>query len=101
MPKAIVSEKGWVVIPKEIRDRLGLKKGSKVQIVEWGGVISIEPVLADPIRASAGMFDNGGPSLTEEYLKEKRREEAERDAKFEYYFPSKPRHAIRETNLDE
>jgi len=30
MAQAIVSEKGWVVIPKEIRDLLGLKKGSKL-----------------------------------------------------------------------
>jgi len=96
MPEATMSEKGWVVIPKEIRDKLGLKKGSKVFMIEINGMICMEPVLPDVIGRSAGMFA-GGPSLTEEYLREKREEEAERDAKFERYFPSqKPQTVIRD-----
>jgi AbrB family looped-hinge helix DNA binding protein len=98
MPEATVSAKGWVVIPKEIRDKLGLKKGSKVHMIEIEGMICMEPVFPDVISRSAGMFA-GGPSLTEEYLREKRQEEAERDAKLDRYFPSKRNElAIRETN---
>ena len=88
MAIATVSEKGWVVIPKEIRERLGLKKGSKVAIVEYGEKISIMPLPKDPITAGRGMF-RAGPSLTEAHMREKREEEAYRDAKFEMYFPKK------------
>jgi AbrB family looped-hinge helix DNA binding protein len=90
MAIATVSEKGWVVIPKEIRDRLGLQKGSKVAIVEYAEKISILPLPRDAIRDARGMFKNG-PSLTEAYLREKREEEAYEDAKFEMYFPRRSR----------
>jgi AbrB family looped-hinge helix DNA binding protein len=83
MAQAIVSEKGWIVIPKDIRERLGLKKGSKVQIVEWGGVISVEPVLADPIGASGGLF-KGGLSLTQALMRERREELARKDKDYKY-----------------
>jgi AbrB family looped-hinge helix DNA binding protein len=90
MAIATVSEKGWVVIPKEIRERLRLHKGSKVAIVEYAGKISIMPLPQDPIRDARGMFRDG-PSLTETHMREKREEEAYRDAKFEMYFPARKR----------
>ena len=34
MITATVSEKGWIVIPKELRDKYGIKKGKKVGILE-------------------------------------------------------------------
>ncbi len=77
MPISTVSEKGWVVIPKEMRERHGLKKGAKVRVIDYGGVISIIPVPEDPIRAMQGMF-RGRPSLTKA-LSEFRAEEARRD----------------------
>jgi len=77
MPIATVSGKGWIVIPKEIREEHGLKKGDKVVIVSYGGRISIFPADEDPITAARGMFKNG-PSLTEGLLKD-RREELERE----------------------
>ena len=36
-----VSAKGWVVIPKAIRDKHGLKKGSRVQVLEVGQMVAI------------------------------------------------------------
>jgi AbrB family looped-hinge helix DNA binding protein len=81
-----VSAKGWVVIPKELRDKLGLKKGSKVVFVEYGNVISIAPASEDPIGEARGMFGSDGPSWTEIHMREKREEEAERDAKYERNF---------------
>ena len=44
MGVATVSGKGWVVVPQELRERYGLKKGDKVRIVDYGGIISIIPV---------------------------------------------------------
>lgn len=77
MPVATVSAKGWVVIPQEIRERHGLKKGDKVHIVDYGGAIAIVPALRDPIHDSYGML-KGGPDLLEDLL-EFRREEAARE----------------------
>lgn len=75
---AIVSKKGWVVIPKALRERHGLKPGIRVAFVEYGGVISLVPLPEDPIDAFHG-FLKGGPPLTQELLEEHRRER-EREA---------------------
>ena len=80
-----VSDKGWVVIPKELRDLLGLKKGSKVDIVYYGGGLFLEPEdEVDPIAATEGMFE-GKPSLVDTYLQDKREEEAIDEAKQAYW----------------
>jgi len=74
-----ISRKGWVVIPKEIREHHNLRPGNKVQFVDLAGRIAIVPVPDDPIAAGLGML-KGGTSM-KEYLEEKRREleEEERD----------------------
>ncbi len=77
MNTSTLSEKGWVVIPQEMRERYGLKKGDKVHVIDYGGVISIIPVSKDPIKESRGML-KGGSSLTKALL-ESRREDAARD----------------------
>ena len=40
MSTVTMSKKGWIVIPKEIRDRLRLKPGDKVSLVEYGDVLT-------------------------------------------------------------
>jgi AbrB family looped-hinge helix DNA binding protein len=77
MTTSTVSEKGWVVIPKEMRERYGLKKGSKVSITDCDGIISITPVPDDPVKALQGKF-RGWP-LTKD-LVEFRRQEATSEA---------------------
>jgi len=67
VPKATVSGKGWVVIPKEIREKYRLRKGDRVLFVDYGGVIALVPASGDPVRESRG-FLKGGPSLTEALL---------------------------------
>lgn len=76
MTIATVSSKGWIVIPKEIRDRLGLKPGDKVQVIDYGAIY-IVPALKDPAKEMRGMFKNG-PSLTAGLLQD-RRVERERE----------------------
>ena len=78
MLQGTVSEKGWVVIPKELRERLGLKKGSKVDFVELGGHVYLKKAVDDPIAAGYGMF-KGRISL-ENYLAEKQQERDEEDS---------------------
>jgi len=76
VPKATVSGKGWVVIPKEIREKYRLRKGDRVLFVDYGGVIALVPASGDPVRESRG-FLKGGPSLTEALL-EARKQDARR-----------------------
>ena len=51
-----LSSKGWVVIPAEMRAKHGLKPGSEVRVVDYGGVLSIIPVPPDPIAAGVGLL---------------------------------------------
>jgi AbrB family looped-hinge helix DNA binding protein len=75
---ATVSAKGWVVIPKAIREKHGLKKGSRVQVLEVGQMVAIVPLPDDPVQALHGMFESGS-SLTRDLLAERERERARED----------------------
>lgn len=77
MATAKISEKGWIVIPQEIRKRYGLKKGDRVHVIDYGGVMAIVPFSKDPIAEGSGML-KGKPSLTKGLL-EDRRWELERE----------------------
>jgi AbrB family looped-hinge helix DNA binding protein len=76
MYTATVSAKGWVVIPKSLREKYGLNKGAKVQVVEYGDVLALVPLPDDPVGALHGMLEGGAP-LTEELLAERERDRAE------------------------
>ena len=76
MNTSTLSEKGWVVIPQELRKRYGLKKGDQLHIIDYGGVISLVPASEDPIKNSFGML-RGKTSLVKELAKS-RRQDAER-----------------------
>jgi AbrB family looped-hinge helix DNA binding protein len=81
MPVVKTSSKGQVVIPREIRKKIGLEPGDKVLVVLTpAGKVTIEPVPDDPIAAARGML-RGGPSLTAALLKEKKGEHAREEAK--------------------
>jgi AbrB family looped-hinge helix DNA binding protein len=69
----IVSHKGWVVIPSELRKKYKLKPGSKVRMVDYGGVLAVVPELHDPVEQGYGLLKGQG-SLTEALLKEHHRE---------------------------
>ena len=74
-----VSNKGWVVIPAEMRKKYRLHAGAKVSIVDYGGVLAIVPVPKNPIKAGRG-FLKGKPSLHAD-LKKERELEKKRDAR--------------------
>ena len=81
MPTVTVSKKGWVVIPKEVRERVGIKPGDKLVIVDYAGKIAIFRAMKDPINDAYGMLKGG--AAMQGFLEEKRREleEEERDLK--------------------
>ena len=73
MTVAIVSAKGWIVIPSELRKRYNLRAGARVTLVDYGGVLSIVPAMTDPVAEAAGML-KGERSLTGALLAERARE---------------------------
>ena len=76
------SQKGWVVIPAELRRKYGWKPGDRVRVVDYGGVISLLPVLKDPVEEGWGALNRNwrgrGRSLTEA-LERARAEERQRE----------------------
>ena len=51
-----ISQKGWVVIPAELRKKYHLKPGMEVIMVDYGGVLSIVPARQDPIKQGRGLL---------------------------------------------
>ncbi len=68
-----ISQKGWVVIPAELRKKYHLEPGAEVVFVDYGGMLAIFPAMKDAINQAAGML-KGGPSLTEALIQERRGE---------------------------
>ena len=68
-----VSNKGWIVIPAELRKKYRLTPGTEVRVVDYGGVLAIVPALDKPVQQAAGILKSG-KSLTGVLLEEHRNE---------------------------
>lgn len=65
--------KGQIVIPAAIRKRYRIEPGTKMQIMEYGGIIYLIPPVENPIRAACGLLPSK-PSLSEKLLRERKTE---------------------------
>jgi AbrB family looped-hinge helix DNA binding protein len=65
-----ISNKGWVVIPAELRKKYKLKPGDEMQIVDYGGVLALVPNKKDPVKEGLGLLKSK-ESLTQALLKER------------------------------
>jgi AbrB family looped-hinge helix DNA binding protein len=68
-----ISNKGWVVIPADMRKKYHLDPGTEVVIVDYGGVLAILPALRDPVKQGRGLLKDL-PSLKEDLKQERSRE---------------------------
>ncbi len=78
MAVVTVSQKGWVVIPAELRQKYNWNTGDRVKVVDYGGVVSLVPVLNNPEEEGFGALKSTGGSLLKG-LKKARREERFRE----------------------
>ena len=54
MNTVTVSSKFQVVIPKEIRENIGLQAGTKLEIISYGSRIELVPII--PMKKLKGIF---------------------------------------------
>ena len=64
--RTIVSDKGQVVIPKELRDRIGLRPGTVLRVTAEGKRVILEPSEEPPRE----VFVRAGSQITENALRE-------------------------------
>lgn len=76
MTTTIVTTKGQIVIPSKIRQRLKIKRGTKLYIEERGNELILKPVTPEYFERIAGVLQTKGKlskALLEERAKDKER----------------------------
>lgn len=68
MESISVSSKGQVVIPKNVRERLGIKAGSRLELTEAGGELRLRPVerprKTATVAEGVGLAGYKGPRIS-------------------------------------
>jgi len=63
--------KGQIIIPKDIRDELGIKPGKQLSVKVVGDHVEIKPLPDDPIEFLTGIFQDYPGSMSAELLQER------------------------------
>lgn len=71
MRAAIISTKGQIVIPQELRERYHLTPNTQARWIDSGGVLMLVPHLKDALKSSRGFLK--GSTFTQKDLKTERR----------------------------
>ncbi len=82
MPVVTISSKGQLVIPKEIREALGIKSKQKLLLKLAKDHVEIESLPEDPIEHLCGIFKDHPVSLTAELLKDREEDKRREEKKF-------------------
>jgi AbrB family looped-hinge helix DNA binding protein len=77
--ESVVSTKGQTVIPKEVREALGIKEGTKLFWWVDGERVVIRPLPDDPIAAARGAWADN-PVTTAALLAERKRDREKEEA---------------------
>ena len=75
MPIVKTSSKGQIVIPKQIREKLGIVPGKRVLFRLVGDHAEIIPLPDEAVKAMRGML-RSDTSLAEDLLKERKKDSA-------------------------
>ncbi len=79
MKTTTLSVKGQIVVPAKLRKRLGLKKGSRVVIIEEPNGFCVRPVERKYFEQYAGLLPGKGQA-TKLLLKDRRKEREREDS---------------------
>ena len=74
--RTVVSSKGQVVIPAELRDEFGLEKGTRATWTKEGGRLILTPITVRRLREIRGFLKPapGEPTMFDELFAERERE---------------------------
>ncbi len=56
MAHATLSTKGWIVIPSEFRRKYGWIAGTRLTVVDYGGVLALVHTPDNPVDEALGML---------------------------------------------
>ena len=70
---SIVTTKGQLVIPARLRRRHGIKKGTRICLIEHGEEIVLKPMTAEYFDKVAGILGTKGKVL-KSFMEEKKKE---------------------------
>ncbi|MFZ0724344.1 MAG: AbrB/MazE/SpoVT family DNA-binding domain-containing protein [Desulfobacterales bacterium] len=73
MQSVRVLAKGQIVIPAALRKKYGIEPGAQLNIFEYGCLIHIVPPSKDSVASARGCLPDR-PSLTEELLRERKKD---------------------------
>jgi len=79
--RTVISSKGQVVIPAELREQFGLEKGTLATWSEERGRLVLTPITKQRLREIRGFLKRkpGEPSMFEELFAERERERKRED----------------------
>jgi AbrB family looped-hinge helix DNA binding protein len=79
--RTVISSKGQVIIPAEMRERYGLKKGTPATWTEEKGRLILTPITVQRIREIRGFLKPkpGKPTMFEELFADRARERERED----------------------
>jgi AbrB family looped-hinge helix DNA binding protein len=79
--RTVISSKGQVVIPAELREQFGLEKGTPATWTEENGRLVLTPITLQRIREIRGFLKPkpGEPSMFQELFAERARERERED----------------------
>lgn len=63
METSVVTVKGQIVLPKKIRTKFGIKKGTKIAFIEQNGKLIIQPLDKRYFESLAGILGTEGEML--------------------------------------
>lgn len=73
METSVVTVKGQVVVPANIRRKFGIKKGTKIAFIEQNGKLLIQPLDKNYFESLAGILGTEGKML-KSLVEDKKRE---------------------------
>jgi AbrB family looped-hinge helix DNA binding protein len=75
MPIVKTHAKGQIIMPKEIRDKLGIKPGKALSVKLVEDHVEIQPLPDDPIEFLTGIFKDHPRSMSDELVKERKEDD--------------------------